>query len=229
MTGNDFTDRHTVSAFDDELRELRGLIAEMGGLAEAALAHALDALAKGDVALAEQVVADDRAIDALEARVGQQVVTLIAKRAPLADDLREILAAYRIAGIVERTGDYAKTIAKRIPAIDRADVGEPMRLLAELGRAVLDMMRQALNAFAARDIEAARAVGARDREADDLYNRLFLALLAAMMQDPAIIRPSTHLLFVGKSLERVGDQATNLAELVYFAATGEELADRHAE
>lgn len=228
MTGNDFTDRHTVSAFDDELRELRALIAEMGGLAEAALGRALDALVKGDVALAQQVVADDRAIDSIEGRIGQHVVTLIAKRAPLADDLREILAAYRIAGIVERTGDYAKTIAKRVSAIDRADVGEPMRLLGELGRAVLDMMRQALDAFAARDIEAARAVCQRDREADDLYNRLFLALLATMMQDPQVIQASTHLLFVGKSLERVGDQATNLAELVFFAATGEELADRHA-
>ena len=228
MTGKDFPDRHTVSAFDDELRELRALIAEMGGLAEDALGRALDALLKGDVALATQVVADDRAIDAIEARVGQHVVALIAKRAPLADDLREILVAYRIAGIVERTGDYAKTIAKRVPAIDRADGGEPIRLLAELGKAVLDMMREALDAFAARDVEAARRVSARDREADDLYNRLFLALLASMMKDSAVIQASTHLLFVGKSLERVGDQATNLAELVYFAATGEELADRHA-
>lgn len=229
MTGNDYTDRHTVSAFDDELRELRALIAEMGGLAEAALGRALDALIKGDAALAQQVVADDRAIDAIEARIGQHVVALIAKRAPLADDLREILAAYRIAGIVERTGDYAKTIAKRVASIDRADVGEPMRLLGELGRAVLDMMRQALDAFAARDVEAARAVCARDREADDLYNRLFLALLATMMQDSDVIQASTHLLFVGKSLERVGDQATNLAELVYFAATGAELSDRHTD
>jgi phosphate transport system protein len=220
-------DRHTLSAYDNELRELRALVAQMGGLAEVALANALEALSRRDNTLAERVVADDRQIDMLEREIGQHVVGLIVRRAPMADDLREVLAAYRIAGIVERIGDYAKTIAKRVLVLPDMSVGEPIRLVLELGKSVSVMASAALDAFAARDVEAAKAVCVRDREADDLYNSLFLALVGHMMKEPSSITASTHLLFIGKSLERVGDQATNLAELVYFAATNEQLPDRH--
>ncbi len=221
------SDRHTASAFDQDLGELRGLIAEMGGLAEIALDNARIALVQRDSTLAAQVVEDDRQIDALEARIGQHIINLIVRRAPMADDLREVLAAHRIAGIIERVGDYSKTIAKRVPLLGSVPVAEPMQMLLDLLGGVREMLKSALNAFAARDPAMAQAVCRRDRDIDELYNRLFLALLAYMMNEPANISATAHLMFIAKSLERVGDQATNLAELVYFTASGEQLPDRH--
>jgi phosphate transport system protein len=221
------SDRHTASAFDQDLGELRGLIAEMGGLAEIALDNARIALVQRDSSLAARVVEEDRHIDALEARIGQHIIGLIVRRAPMADDLREVLAAHRIAGIIERVGDYSKTIAKRIPLLGSVPVAEPMQMLLDLLAGVREMLNSALNAFAARDAAMARMVCRRDRDIDELYNRLFLALLAYMMNEPANISATAHLMFIAKSLERVGDQATNLAELVYFMASGEQLPDRH--
>lgn len=220
-------DRHTVTAYDDELRDLRTLIAEMGGLVEAALARALEALQRRDRDGARAVIEGDRAIDAMERRAGQMVAALIVRRAPMADDLREVLAAYRIAGLIERVGDYAKTVAKRMPDADLSNPAEPMRLIATLGNGVRDLLRRALDAFAARDAEAAVAVCARDREIDDLYGALMTALLNQMMRSPQEVPAYSQLLFIAKSLERVGDQATNLAELVYYASTGEQLPDRN--
>jgi phosphate transport system protein len=221
------SDRHTASAFDHDLGELRGLIAEMGGLAEIALDNARIAVVQRDSKLAARVVEDDRHIDALEARIGQHIIGLIVRRAPMADDLREVLAAHRIAGIIERVGDYSKTIAKRVPLLGSVPVAEPMQMLLDLLGGVREMLKSALNAFAARDPAMAQAVCRRDRDIDELYNRLFLALLAYMMNEPANISATAHLMFIAKSLERVGDQATNLAELVYFTASGEQLPDRH--
>jgi phosphate transport system protein len=220
-------DRHTLSAYDVELDELRALISSMGGAVEVALQRALDALLAHDRESALTVVEGDKAIDAMERRAGQLVAALILRRAPVADDLREVLAAYRIVGAIERVGDYAKTVAKRMPAEDLTDAAEPMRLLRTLGDGVRALFRQALDAFGARDAEAANAVCARDKEIDDLYNSLFLALLAQMMKEPKDVPAYSQLLIIAKSLERVGDQATNLAELVYFARMGDQLPDRH--
>jgi phosphate transport system protein len=227
MTDYPNRDRHTVSAYDTELDELRALIAEMGGVVEMALARALDALMRHDRAGADAVVEGDKAVDAMERRASELVASLVVRRAPMADDLREVLAAYRIAGVIERVGDYAKTIAKRMPEEDVTSAAEAMRLLGTLGEGVRELMRDALNAFGARDADAASAVCARDKEIDDLYNSLFLAILSQMMKEPSEVPAFSQLLFIAKSLERVGDQATNLAELVYFTKVGHQLPMRH--
>ncbi len=223
MTSNE---GHTLTAFDDDLDQLRAVIAEMGGLAEAAIGDAVGALAQHNAERAASVVRNDSRIDEMELEVERQVVRLIALRAPMADDLREVLAALKIAGVIERMGDYAKTIAKREPLLGDVTRIEPLSILPAMAAVVLDMVRDALDAFAARDPEKARSVSLRDPQVDDLYNSMFRALLTHMMENPHTITTSTHLLFVAKSLERIGDHATNIAEMVYFAATGEQLAER---
>ena len=227
MTDTPDRDRHTLSAYDAELDELRALLASMGGAVEQALKRALDALVRHDRDTARAVIAADKDVDAMERRAGDLVASLILRRAPVADDLREVLAAYRIAGAIERVGDYAKTVAKRMPEQELADAAEPMRLMRTLGDGVRELFREALDAFVARDPDAANAVCARDKEIDDLYNSLFLALLAQMMKEPSDVPAYSQLLIIAKSLERVGDQATNLAELVYFAKVGDQLPARH--
>jgi phosphate transport system protein len=220
------TTGHTLKAFDDDLNQLRAGIAEMGGLAEAAIAAAMDALARRDGEGARRVVEDDRKIDAMEAEIEALAVRIIALRAPMADDLREVVAALKIIGVVERIGDYAKNIAKRVPAIeDRPDL-RPLSLLPEMGRIVAEMVRSALDAFVVRDSAKAGQVCERDRAVDDFYNSIFRTLLTFMMESPNNITPATHLLFVAKNLERIGDHATNIAEMVYFAATGDHLGER---
>jgi phosphate transport system protein len=226
MTG--FHDRDALAGRDDELRELRAAIAGMGGLAETALARAMEALQRHHDDGARAVVAGDKAIDAMELHAGELVAALIVRRAPDADELREILAAYRIAGLIERVGDYAKTIARRMPEADLAGAVAPMRLIATLGDGVRDLLRRALDAFAARDAEAAATVCGRDREIDALYDSVFAVLLQRMARSPKDVPACSQLLLITKSLERVGDQATNIAELVYHAATGQQLPDRHA-
>jgi phosphate transport system protein len=217
---------HTVKAFDDDLGELRALISEMGGRAEAAITDALQALIRRDLDTAARIVEDDKKIDALEAEIERQAVRLIALRAPMADDLREAIAAIKIAGLIERMGDYAKNIAKRVAVIHDARGIEPLSILPAMGRAVSDMVRTVLDAFAARDADAAVAVSESDRQVDDFYNSIFRTLLTYMMENPHNITASTHLLFVAKNLERIGDHATNVAEMVYFAATGQQMAER---
>ena len=217
---------HTLKAFDDDLDQLRAIIAEMGGLAEVAIRDAIGALTQRDAERAARVVKNDDKIDERELEVERQVVRLIALRAPMANDLREVLAALKIAGVIERMGDYAKTIAKREMLLGETARIEPMSILPAMADVVSDMVREALDAFAARDPEKARAVCQSDPQVDDLYNSLFRALLTHMMENPHTITASTHLLFVAKSLERIGDHATNIAEMVYFAATGEQLAER---
>ena len=217
---------HTVKAFDDDLGQLRALVSEMGGRAEAAIADAMEALAKRDLEAAARVVEDDKKIDLLEAEVERQVVRLIALRAPMADDLREVIAALRISAMVERMGDYAKNIAKRVPLLADMQNIEPLAILPAMARAVSDMVRDVLDAFAARDAEAAVKVCDSDRAVDDFYNSLFRTLLTYMMENPHNITASTHLLFIAKNLERIGDHATNAAEMVYQAVTGTTMAER---
>ena len=217
---------HTLKAFDDDLNQLRASIAEMGGLAEAAIAAAMRALADRDSEGARNVVDGDKRIDALEGEIERLAVQIIALRAPMADDLREVVAALKIVGIVERIGDYAKNIAKRVPAIEDSPNLRPLSLLPEMGRIVAEMVRSALDAFVARDAAKAAQVCERDKAVDDFYNSIFRTLLTFMMESPNNITPATHLLFVAKNLERIGDHATNVAEMVYFAATGDHLGER---
>ncbi|MEA1014638.1 phosphate signaling complex protein PhoU [Sphingomonas sp. LY54] len=220
------TSAHTVKAFDQDLDQLRASIAQMGGLAEAAIAEAMRALVDRDTEAANRVVENDKKIDALEAEVERNAVQLIALRAPMADDLREVVAALKIAGVVERIGDYAKNIAKRVHIIEGSSKIEPLSLLPEMARIVAEMVRNVLDAFAARDAQKAVAVCERDRAVDDFYNSIFRTLLTFMMENTHNITAATHLMFIAKNLERMGDHATNVAEMVYFAATGEHMAER---
>ena len=217
---------HTVKAFDHDLDQLRALISQMGGLAENAIRESMRCLTQRDCEGARQVVEDDAKLDVLEAEAERKVVQLIALRAPMADDLREAVAALKIAGVVERIGDYAKNIAKRVRQMENASDIEPISLLPEMARIAAEMVHNALDAFVARDAAKAQAVCERDRVVDDFYNSIFRALLTFMMENPQRITQSAHLLFVAKNLERIGDHATNVAEMVYFAATGERLAER---
>ena len=217
---------HTVKAFDDELDQLRALIAEMGGLAETAISDSMRALVQRDSETAIRVVQEDSRIDAIEAEVERAAVQLIALRAPMADDLREVIAALKIASVVERIGDYAKNIAKRVHVIEESPTIEPLSLLPEMGRIAGEMVHNVLDAFAARDAHKAVLVCERDRAVDDFYNSIFRTLLTHMMENTHNITPATHLLFVAKNLERIGDHATNVAEMVYFAATGQHIAER---
>lgn len=217
---------HTVKAFDDDITQLRGLIAEMGGLAEHAVTAAMEALRRHDLDSAREIVAGDKAIDALEVQVEALAVRIIALRAPLADDLREVVAALKMAGVVERIGDYAKNIAKRVPLIESHGDIEPLSVLPAMSALAVQMVRDALDAFAARDPQAAFDVCERDRQVDDFYNSIFRVLVTHMMENPKTIGQVAQLLFVAKNLERVGDHATNIAEMVYFAATGTHMAER---
>ena len=220
------TTAHTVKSFDDDISQLRSIITRMGGLCELQISAAVDALVTRNVDAAMQVVADDKRIDALEAEAEALAVRIIALRAPLAGDLREIVAALKIAGVLERMGDYAKNIAKRASALAQAPPIEPVVIVPEMARAVVGMIRDVLDAFVDRDANLARAVCLRDKQVDDFYNSLFRSLLTFMMENPHYITPSTHLLFVAKNLERIGDHATSVGEMVHFAVTGEHILDR---
>jgi phosphate transport system protein len=215
---------HTLKAFDEDLDRLRALISEMGGLAEHAIQEAMRCLIQRDVEGAELVVQGDSRIDDLEIETERRVVQLIALRAPMAGDLRDSIAALKISAVVERIGDYAKNIAKRVPQMGGAEV-EPMSLLSEMARIATQMVHDVLDAFVNRDADAALRVCQQDRAVDDFYDSIFRALLTFMMENPNNIGRSAHLLFVAKNLERVGDHATNIAEMVHYAATGRHMTD----
>jgi phosphate transport system protein len=217
---------HTLKAFDEDLDRLRALISQMGGLAEHAIGEAMRCLMQRDFEGAERVVQEDVKLDVLEIETERRAVQLIALRAPMAGDLRDVVAALKISGVVERIGDYAKNIAKRVPLLDNVGTIEPLALLPEMARISTEMVHNVLDAFVERDAEAAVRVCQRDQAVDDFYDSIFRTLLTHMMENPHNIGQSAHLLFVAKNLERVGDHATNIAEMVYFAATGEHMADR---
>lgn len=221
---------HTVKAFDEDIKHLRALISQMGGLAEEAISDAMTALERGDVVLAKQVRAKDKAIDAIEAEVEKLAVRVIALRAPMADDLRDCVAALKIAGVVERIGDYAKNIAKRVPLIHTSgsDRIEAISVIPAMAQLAGEMVHEVLDAFSARDAEGAIRVIERDNRLDDFYDSIFRTLVTYMVENPRTVSEVAHLLFVAKNIERIGDHATNVAEMVYFAATGQYLADRDA-
>jgi phosphate transport system protein len=213
---------HTVKAYDRELEALGRRIAEMGGLAEKMLSDAMDALSDFDVDLAHSVVGVDDRLDSLQREIEEQAIFTIAKRQPLAVDLRECIAAIRISGDLERIGDLAKNIAKRTlklageSRLPRAIVG--LKSMHDVASAQL---KDVLDAYAQRDIERARAVWSNDVELDALEDSVFRDLLTFMMEDPRNISFCTHLLFCSKNLERIGDHTTNIAETVVYLATGE--------
>ena len=211
---------HTVKAFDEDITRLRGLIAEMGGIAEIAIEEAMRALVSGDEELALTVVERDKKLDALEAEVDTMAIRIIALRAPMADDLREIIAALKIGGVVERIGDYAKNIAKRVGRIEGRRRFEPLTLIPAMGEVAAEMVHDVLTAFAARDPVMAREVIAADDKVDAFYDSIFRNLVSYMVENPATISSAAQLLFIARNIERIGDHATNVAEMVHYAATG---------
>jgi phosphate transport system protein len=217
---------HTVKAFDEDITRLRGLIAEMGGLAELAIDEAMKALVSGDEALGAEVVARDKRIDALETEVDAMAVRTLALRAPMADDLREIIAALKIGGIIERIGDYSKNIAKRVARIEGRSRFEPLTLIPAMGEMAAEMVHDVLTAYAARDPELACDVIERDAKVDAFYDSIFRNLVSYMVENPATISSAAHLLFIARNLERIGDHATNIAEMVHYSALGTYPPDR---
>src|SRR6478735_4325243 len=217
---------HTLKAFDEDIERLRALISQMGGLAEHAIGEAMRCLVQRDVEGAGRIILDDKKLDVLEVEAERSAVQLIALRAPMAGDLRDVVAALKISGVVERIGDYAKNIAKRVPLLENVGQIEPLSLMPEMARIATEMVHDVLNAFVERDAEAAIRVVERDKAVDAFYNSIFRTLLTFMMENPSNIGQSTHLLFIAKNVERVGDHATNIAEMVYYDATGQHLADR---
>jgi len=217
---------HTVKAFDEDITRLRGLIAEMGGLAEVSINEAMDALVRGNRELAAEVVARDKRIDSIEAEVDRLAVRIIALRAPMADDLREVIAALKIAGVLERVGDYAKNIAKSTNKIQNRRQFEPITLIPAMSELASEMVHDVLTAYAARDAELAAEIVARDDKVDAFYESIFRNLVSHMMENPSTISSAAQLLFVARNIERIGDHATNVAEMVYYAATGSYLTDK---
>jgi phosphate transport system protein len=217
---------HTVKAFDSDITRLRGLIGQMGGLAELSVNEAMEALVHGREDLADKVRQRDKRIDALEADVDRLAVRVIALRAPMADDLREVIAALKIAGVLERIGDYAKNIAKRVGHIHGRKGFEPLTLLPAMAEIAAGMVHDVLTAYAARDPKSAAEIIERDLKVDAFYDSIFRNLVSYMVENPATISTAAQLLFVARNLERIGDHATNVAEMVHYAATGTYLPER---
>ncbi len=216
---------HTVKSFGEQLETLSALVAQMGGLTEAQLASAIEAISRRDSAAAERAVGSDARIDEMQAQIEERALKLLALRQPMAVDLRETLAAIKTAAELERIGDLAKNIAKRALVLNREP---PIRLtqsLARMGKAAQNQLKQVLDAFSNRNAEEAETVWNRDGEIDEIYNSLFRELLTYMMEDPRTIGLCTHLLFVAKNIERSGDHCTNIAEVVYHMVRADHLAN----
>jgi phosphate transport system protein len=218
---------HTVKSYEDELNALMAECARMGGLAEAQVADSLDAVVHRDRAVADSVVARDERLDALEADIERKAIRLIALRQPMANDLRRTVGAMKIAMNLERIGDLAKNISKRTVVILEAEPVTPAtRSIERMGRLVVARLKEVLDAYTASEVERAVAVWSRDDEVDEHYNSLFRELLTYMMGDPRTITACAHLLFIAKNLERIGDHATNIAEIVHYEITGEEMVSK---
>jgi len=217
---------HILKRFDEELERLNATINEMGGLTESQFAKALAAVRDRDTQTAEEVIADDARVDALDAAVQEQTVKLLALRQPLAIDLRVVLSSIKIAAALERIADYAKNTAKRGIVLTQGTA--PPSAVAgidRLGRLVRTALKDVLDAFADDDVAKAYSVWQRDEEIDQVYTGLFRELLTYMMEDPRTITACTHLLFMAKNIERAGDHVTNIAELVSFRSTGQNFAE----
>lgn len=215
------TDRHIASAFDRDLEGVQALVLKMGGLVEAALSDAATALETRDEALAERVRQGDSAIDALEEQVNAECIRLIALRAPIASDLRVALTVMKIAGSLERCGDYAKNLAKRSIVLSQMHTIEGASgSIRRMARQVILLLKDALDAFITHDVALATAVRQQDKDVDQMYSALFREFLTHMMEDPRNITACMHLHFIAKNIERAGDHATSIAEQVIYLATG---------
>ncbi len=220
-------DQHTAKAFDSDLQDLSRMVAEMGGLAEKLIADSVDALAKRDTALAQRVTAADASIDELQGEIEEKSVLTIAKRQPMAVDLRDIVGALRLANDLERIGDLAKNIAKRVIALN-AEFPPPklIRGVEHMTDLVLEQLKLVLDAYARRDVTKAMEVWRGDEEIDSMCTSVFRELLTYMMEDPRNITFCIHLMFCAKNIERMGDHATNIAETVHYIIEGRPIADQ---
>jgi len=216
---------HTTKAYDQDIATLKSQLAEMGGFAEEQLARAIQALAKRDIVLADQVIANDQKLDDLERQIEEKAIRTIAKRQPMASDLREIMVAIRISSDIERIGDLAKNTAKRAHAISEALPRKLATGLTRMGTMAQAQLTQVLDAYARRDDEKGLAVWRSDEDLDSLYNSIFRELLTYMMEDPRNISMCTHLLFGAKNLERIGDHTTNIAENIHFLVHGKPIIE----
>ena len=217
---------HTIKAFDVDLQELARMIAEMGGLAERQIGDALDALNRHDAGLARGVLAADARIDVLQREIEEKAILTIARRQPMAVDLRDIVGALRVSNDLERIGDLAKNIAKRVEVVENElSLQKVMRGVEHMTELVLTQIKDVLDAFARRDVGKAVQVWRSDAQVDAVNNSLFRELLTYMMEDPRNISVCIHLLFCAKNIERMGDHATNIAETVYYMVEGRALMD----
>ncbi|WP_168075883.1 phosphate signaling complex protein PhoU [Caulobacter sp. SSI4214] len=218
---------HTVKSYGEELAHLTAEVTRMGGLAEAQVADSIEAIARRDGPLAQAVVGGDERLDALQADIERKAFRLIALRQPMAMDLRHAVAALKISMSLERCGDMAKNIAKRALILTEADPMTALtRSIERMGRLVQGRLKDVLDAYTTSDLQRAIGVWTRDEEVDEHYNSIFRELLTYMMADPRTINACAHLLFVAKNLERIGDHATNIAEIIHFELTGEELVSQ---
>ncbi|WP_455372962.1 phosphate signaling complex protein PhoU [Limibacillus halophilus] len=212
---------HIVKSFDDQLEQLKSNIVRMGGIAESQLSSSITALVRRDSELASKVVGHDAEIDLLESKVDEGVIRLLALRQPMAVDLREVIVSLKIASDVERIGDYVVNIAKRALALNQLPAIKPLYAIPRMAHLVETSLKDVFDALVERDVERAAEVWRRDEEVDEMYTSLFRELLTYMMEDPRSITACTHLLFVAKNIERIGDHATNIAEGVTFLVTGQ--------
>jgi phosphate transport system protein len=219
--------QHTVKSFQEELDSLSANIAQMGGLTEAQLSAAIEAVVRRDSQLAERTILEDQRIDTLEAEIEAHAIRMIALRQPMAADLREAIAAIKISIDLERIGDLAKNIAKRAIVLqnDFEGANRLIQGISRMGRLAQRQLKHVLDAYSNREAQAAMEVWRDDEEIDAMYNSVFRELLTYMMEDPRTIGVSTHLLFVAKNIERIGDHATNIAETVSYLVTGEWVSD----
>ena len=215
---------HIVKAYDEELNHLAADVARMGGLAEAEVSDALDTVTHRDLTLVQTVIERDLKLDALDTEIERRAIRLIALRQPVAQDLRRTVAAMKIAQNLERIGDLAKNIAKRGAVLADTEPVTPLtRSIERMGRLVAGRLKEVLDAYTTGDLERAISVWSQDDEVDEHYDSLFRELLTYMMGDPRTITAGAHLLFIAKNLERIGDHATNIAEIVHYEISGEEL------
>ncbi|MDQ3139706.1 MAG: phosphate signaling complex protein PhoU [Pseudomonadota bacterium] len=217
------TGPHIMKAFDDDIEQVRAHICEMGGLAEAAINKAIDAISSFDETSAAAVVADDARIDRMSEEIERQCIRLIALRAPRADDLREVLAAFKIAVMVERMGDNAANIARQVRLVCGFGARPELRIFSTISASVADMVSAALDAYVRRDVAGAKRIYDDSAAVDMLHDQLFRSLLAVMSKNPSTISACTRLLFVSQSLDRIGDHARNIARLVVYIVTGEQM------
>ena len=216
---------HIRTAFDEDLREIASRIAEMGGLAEEQLTSAIEAMSTRDNELAEEVIRSDKRLDDMETKLEKLAVEVMALRQPMASDLREVVAALKVASALERIGDLGKNVAKRTLILNQSEPLRVMSSIARMGKQVQILMAEALDAYTARDKALAVSVWRRDLEIDEMHNSIFRELITYMMEDPRTIGLCSQLLFVVKNLERIGDHTTFIAEMTYFVATGKPLGD----